>query len=186
MPTYQTARQTSLTAYQAIRSGIAVVTSVDANYFSLDGRSYPKAMQVFPSGVSDATLLGSNLHFIVKAGSTVGGSVPGNQTDLLKALENIVTYEYRFRLLPLPHTVTLNDGNPKVVITEGLEFPRAVTLTVVTGDTVQVRYRILETDAWTTLGSYTTSTADVIDLGTQAVEFQRTAGTGTTSTCVID
>ena len=186
MAVFTTSKNLGLAVTTIIREGVATVTPVDANYFTLNGAACPKAMLVFPSGANDALVVGSDMAFTVKAGSTVNGVVPGNQAALLPALEAVVSNVFKWRLLELPSVTTLTSGTAVEVILEGLAFPRQVTLDVTSGDTVRIRYKLTSGGSWVTLGSYTSDFVDVLDLNVYSLEFQRTAGSGTTSTCTIE
>lgn len=84
-------------------------------------------------------------------------------------------------------TWTLRDGNPLEVGTvEGsYSDPRGWWVKPVAGDTVRVRYKVAENADWETHGSYTSFYSDHIIAPVWQLEFQRTAGSGTTSTAGV-
>lgn len=82
-----------------------------------------------------------------------------------------------------PFKVILTDGNPVEVELKGEWLDRTVWWAPVSGDTIQVRYKVAEDAPWITKGSYTDHGYDGLLLPIYKLEFQRTAGSGTTSVC---
>jgi hypothetical protein len=83
--------------------------------------------------------------------------------------------------------VTLVDGDIVTFVGEGMPLPATVWARPAAGDTVAVTYSTdngVNWQAWP-IGPVTAYAQDVLLSGVTHVRFQRTAGTGTTSTCGV-
>jgi hypothetical protein len=84
--------------------------------------------------------------------------------------------------LPLP-SAALADGTAVVVDGQGLPLPAVVWVDPASGDTVRVRYRLDPNASWQVWpnGSVTAYSEMLLASDVCDLEFQRTAGSGTTS-----
>lgn len=92
-----------------------------------------------------------------------------------------LTMRGAFNITPLP------SGTAVVVSMTGAPIPATVWARPAAGDTVAVTYSTdngVNWQAWPT-GPVTADAQDVLLSGVTHVRFQRTAGTGTTSTCGV-
>ena len=80
---------------------------------------------------------------------------------------------------------TLANSTAVTAVLAGMNRSSSIWWNPVSGDTVQVRYKVSVDGPWVTLGSYTTYGHDAFIAPVYIVEFQRTAGSGTTSTCGV-
>lgn len=81
-------------------------------------------------------------------------------------------------------TGTLTDGNAQTVSLRGMPFPLTVWVQPTNGDTITVSYSRDNGASYTTwpAGAVTANSDDALDSGYTHLKFQRTAGSGATST----
>lgn len=82
-------------------------------------------------------------------------------------------------------TFTLTDGEPVVQQVGNQNQMHAWWVKPAAGDTVRVRFKVAEGADWETYGSYTAFYSDHVVAPVWQLEFQRTSGSGTTSTCGV-
>lgn len=192
---------------------MSVVAASSSTHFTVDGIKYPRHCVVQPKGDADARIvflahLGGYLDIL--AGSTVAGSVPGNQAALIDAVAAVasaagggsgggasasdigdnlrggaavpVSLANGASALPGNATGTLANGTAVEVVLQGLPVPRSWFVNPLAGDTVTVSHKVSASAPSITDGAYTAAYDDVIVEPVYSITFQRTAGTGTTST----
>jgi len=81
-------------------------------------------------------------------------------------------------------TGTLTNGTAQIKNIKGIPFPATVWVQPAAGDTVTVSYSRDDGASFTTWpnGAVTAASEDILDSGYTHLQFQRTAGAGTTST----
>ena len=113
--------------------------------------------------------------------------------SIIEDPNNYVSYPSNGSFVPVPqpasfsvpYEVTLVNSVEQVVIMEGIEMPRALSVVPESGDTVRVRWQDTAGGNWQTLGSYIADFEDMIDLSIYALGFTRTAGSSVLSTVTI-